>query len=75
MLLGSAVPPCQGTPARPDFWRGEATYALWLQVRRKRLTSAEGRDATCARIPPGPGHPQRLLLAAWARHAGVAALQ
>jgi predicted nucleic acid-binding protein len=27
----------------PDFWLGEATNVLWLQVRRKRLTPDEAR--------------------------------
>jgi predicted nucleic acid-binding protein len=29
----------------PDFWLGEATNVLWLQVRRKRLTQDEARNA------------------------------
>ena len=28
----------------PDFWLGEATNVLWLQVRRKRLTPVEARE-------------------------------
>ena len=28
----------------PDFWPGEATNVLWLQVRRKRLTPEEARE-------------------------------
>lgn len=28
----------------PDFWLGEATNVLWLQVRRKRLTPTEARE-------------------------------
>jgi len=28
----------------PDFWLGEATNVLWLQVRRKRLTPDEARN-------------------------------
>jgi predicted nucleic acid-binding protein len=29
----------------PDFWLGEATNVLWLQVRRNRLTCDEARNA------------------------------
>jgi predicted nucleic acid-binding protein len=28
----------------PDFWLGEATNVLWVQVRRKRLTPDEARE-------------------------------
>jgi predicted nucleic acid-binding protein len=28
----------------PDFWLGEATNVLWLQVRRQRLTPDEARE-------------------------------
>ena len=39
----------------PDFWLGEATNVLWLQVRRKLLTPEEARDGLallCAVIEP-----------------------
>jgi predicted nucleic acid-binding protein len=28
----------------PDFWLGEATNVLWLQVRRRVLTAEEARE-------------------------------
>lgn len=41
----------------PDFWLGEATNVLWLQVRRKRLTPTEAREGLAlleAAIAPTP---------------------
>ena len=41
----------------PDFWLGEATNVLWLQVRRKLLTSEEAREGLAllrAQVPPTP---------------------
>jgi predicted nucleic acid-binding protein len=41
----------------PDFWLGEATNVLWLQVRRKLLTPGEAREGLAllrAQIPPTP---------------------
>jgi predicted nucleic acid-binding protein len=39
----------------PDFWLGEATNVLWLQVRRKLLTPDEAREGLAllrTQIPP-----------------------
>jgi predicted nucleic acid-binding protein len=41
----------------PDFWMGEATNVLWLQVRRKLLTPNEAREGLAllrTQIPPTP---------------------
>jgi predicted nucleic acid-binding protein len=41
----------------PDFWMGEATNVLWLQVRRKLLTPNEAREGLVllrTQIPPTP---------------------
>ena len=41
----------------PDFWLGEATNVLWLQVRRKLLTPNEAREGLAllrTQIPPTP---------------------
>jgi predicted nucleic acid-binding protein len=41
----------------PDFWLGEATNVLWLQVRRKLLTPDEAREGLAllrTQIPPTP---------------------
>lgn len=41
----------------PDFWLGEATNVLWLQVRRKLLTPEEAREGLAllrTQIPPTP---------------------
>jgi predicted nucleic acid-binding protein len=41
----------------PDFWFGEATNVLWLQVRRKLLTPEEAREGLAllrAQVPPTP---------------------
>jgi predicted nucleic acid-binding protein len=41
----------------PDFWLGEATNVLWLQVRRKLLTSEEAREGLAllrTQVPPTP---------------------
>lgn len=41
----------------PDFWLGEATNVLWVQVRRKLLTPDEAREALAllrAAIEPTP---------------------
>jgi predicted nucleic acid-binding protein len=39
----------------PDFWLGEATNVLWLQVRRKLLTPDEAREGLAllrTQVPP-----------------------
>jgi predicted nucleic acid-binding protein len=41
----------------PDFWLGEATNVLWLQVRRKLLTPEEAREGLAllrTQVPPTP---------------------
>ena len=41
----------------PDFWLGEATNVLWLQVRRKLLTQEEAREGLAllrTLLPPTP---------------------
>jgi predicted nucleic acid-binding protein len=41
----------------PDFWLGEATNVLWLQVRRKRLTPDQAREGLAllrAQVEPTP---------------------
>ncbi len=41
----------------PDFWLGEATNVLWLQVRRKLMTAQEAREGLAllrAQIEPTP---------------------
>jgi predicted nucleic acid-binding protein len=41
----------------PDFWLGEATNVLWLQVRRKPLTPDDAREGLAlprTQVPPTP---------------------
>ena len=41
----------------PDFWLGEATNVLWLQVRRRVLTAEEAREGLAllqAQVEPTP---------------------
>jgi predicted nucleic acid-binding protein len=47
----------ESEPLVPDFWLNEATNILWLQVRKKRFTADEAREALAllpAQIVPTP---------------------